>query len=168
MGLRLRPTVATFRWIMDSQLVHAIPDVAAMPSRLGRPALYATCYSTAFDSCKGSWPLHCTTCLSTPLAFRASRCPGCPQTPGLGHCCQWREKSFDCVWELNPPLLLKRQNGRHDRLYDLTKDVLLREVPKPFEPQNASHPPAFSVTLLTVSTDSRPPPLHDFMEPALG
>lgn len=37
----------------------------------------------------------------------------------------------------------------------LTKDVLLREVPKAFDPQNASHPSAFGVTLLTVSTVSR-------------
>ena len=94
-GLRLRPTVVTFRWIMDSQLVHHVPTVVTMPSRLGQPHLYATNYSTDFDSHYGSYPQCCTTFLSTALAFRASSSLGSLPGRGLGHCCQWREKSFD-------------------------------------------------------------------------
>ena len=38
-GLRLYPSVVTFGEIMVSSRIHAVPDVATMPSRLGLPFL---------------------------------------------------------------------------------------------------------------------------------
>ena len=51
----------------------------------------------------------------------------------------------------------------------VTKDVLPHEGPYAFDAQNASHPLAFGLTLLTISDSPQTrPPMSVFMAPALA
>ena len=81
-----------------------------------------------------------------PDSLRVSRCLGSPKSRGLGRFRQRQEKTFafSQVWDLNPlPSVSDTDALPNELTFGLTKDVLFREVPKPFEPQNASRPHAF-------------------------